>query len=144
MDKNTSSTTELKNAGLKVTIPRLKILELFLHAETRHVSADEVYRTLIDNDIEIGIATVYRVLTQFVEAGILLRHNFDNEHSVYELEHGNHHDHLLCTKCGKVEEFLSEEIEQIQRDIAKAKQFDMTDHTLVIYGICKQCCKTIK
>jgi len=137
--ENLANTENLKQAGLKITTPRLQILELFETTNRRHLNADDVYKLILDAKLDIGIATVYRVLTQFEEAGILQRHNFDSGHSVYELNKGQHHDHLLCIKCGKVDEFLDDEIEKRQLRIAKKKDFEITDHSLIIYGICTAC-----
>ncbi len=130
---------ELKGVGLKVTLPRMKILDLLEKSEKIHVSAEDVYRRLLDMGEDIGLATVYRVLTQFEGAGLVKRHHFDTGHSVFELERGDHHDHLLCIKCGQVEEFVDDMIEKHQKSIAKQRGFAITDHSLVIYGICKRC-----
>lgn len=140
-DSKISKKDNLKQAGLKITTPRLKILEIFKTSSERHLSADEIYKIIVDTKQDIGIATVYRVLTQFEESGILNRHNFDSGHSVFELDKGEHHDHLLCVKCGKVSEFLDQQIEKRQLEIAKTKKFEMTDHSLIIYGICASCQK---
>jgi Fur family ferric uptake transcriptional regulator len=129
----------LKKAGLKVTIPRVKILEILENAKDHHLSAEDVYRVLLESDEDIGLATVYRVLTQFEEAGLLVRHNFEGGHSVFELDHGRHHDHLVCVKCGRVEEFVDPVIEERQQDIAKNAGYTITDHSLNIYGICGTC-----
>lgn len=134
------STKELKEAGLKATLPRLKILEILeTSEEPRHVSAEDVYKTLLKHDEDIGLATIYRVLTQFEAAGLVTRHNFEGGHAVFELNEGKHHDHILCVKCGRVEEFIDETIEQRQKAIAKEHGFSITDHSLTIYGICSQC-----
>ena len=130
---------ELKQAGLKVTIPRVKILQLLEDAKNPHLSAEEVYQALIQAGEEVGLATVYRVLTQFEAAGLVKRHNFVDDHAVFELDRKSHHDHLVCLKCGKVEEFVDQVIETRQREIAKQADFEMTDHSLNIYGICKNC-----
>jgi len=137
--KKLPSADSLKQAGLKVTAPRLKILEIFETCGRRHLSADDVYKMIVESGLYVGIATVYRVLTQFEKADILCRHNFDSDHSVFELNKGEHHDHLLCMKCGKVHEFLDDEIERRQLKIAKKNNFEITDHSLVIYGICAAC-----
>jgi Fur family ferric uptake transcriptional regulator len=129
----------LKQAGLKATLPRLKILEILESDKTRHMSAEEVYRTLLDAGQDVGLATVYRVLTQFEKAGLVTRHHFDENHSVFELSQGEHHDHILCVKCGKVEEFVDEVIEERQKQIAEKSGFTMTDHCLYIYGVCRDC-----
>lgn len=130
---------ELKAAGLKATLPRLKILAVLEEDESRHMSAEDVYRTLLDSGDDVGLATVYRVLTQFETAGLITRHRFEEGHSVYELNQGKHHDHILCVKCGKVEEFVDEVIEQRQKDIAAKAGYSITDHCLYIYGICADC-----
>ena len=135
------SSNELRAAGLKSTLPRRKILEVMESCGTRHMSAEDIYRTLLEADEDVGLATVYRVLTQFEAAGLVSKHNFEGEHSVFELNQGEHHDHILCVKCGKVEEFVDDVIEQRQRDIASKAGFTMTDHCLYIYGICADCQK---
>ncbi len=136
---------DIRKAGLKVTLPRVKILEILENSEARHVSAEDVYKQLLANDEEIGLATVYRVLTQFEGAGLVERHQFDGGHSVFELNRGTHHDHIVCIRCGKVEEFVDESIEKRQREIATQKGFAIADHSLVIYGECKkENCPNIK
>lgn len=130
---------DLKNAGLKVTLPRLKILEILEKADPHHISAEEVYKTLLESGDDVGLATVYRVLTQFETAGLVKRHNFEGGHAVFEIEQGEHHDHLVCLKCGRVDEFTDEVIEKRQEVIAKRSNFKMTDHSLTIYGICNKC-----
>lgn len=132
---------ELKEVGLKVTHPRMKVLAILEHAKNPHLSAEEIHNTLVENKEEIGLATVYRVLTQFHEAGIVKRHNFENGHSVFELNQGEHHDHLVCIKCGRIEEFIDEVIEARQKSIAQKANFQITDHSLNIYGICGACNK---
>ncbi len=127
---------EIRKAGLKVTLPRVKILELLEQSEQRHVSAEDVYKMLLENDEEIGLATVYRVLTQFEAAGLVTRHNFEGGHAVFELDRGEHHDHIVCINCGKVEEFLDASIEKRQQEIAEEHGFEMADHSLIIYGRC--------
>jgi Fur family transcriptional regulator, ferric uptake regulator len=127
---------DIRKAGLKVTLPRVKILELLEGSAQRHVSAEDVYKMLLDNGEEIGLATVYRVLTQFEAAGLVTRHNFEGGHAVFELDRGGHHDHLVCVVCGKVEEFVDSTIEKRQREIAKEHGFEMVDHSLIIYGHC--------
>ena len=129
----------LRKAGLKVTLPRMKILEILEVSSTRHMSAEDVYKALLDSGEEIGLATVYRVLTQFETAGLVNRHHFEGGHSVFELNQGSHHDHILCVKCGRVDEFVDELIEQRQKAIAGQKGYEMTDHSLYIYGICPNC-----
>jgi len=130
---------DLRKAGLKVTLPRLKVLEILESAKQRHMSAEDVYKALLDMDEEIGLATVYRVLTQFETAGLVSKLSIDGGHAVFELEDGTHHDHLFCVRCNKIEEFIDEVIEQRQRAIALEKGFEMTDHSLYIYGICRHC-----
>ena len=130
----------LKKAGLKVTVPRRKILDILETAgSNHHMSAEDVYTKLKELGEEIGLATVYRVLTQFEEAELVVRHHFESGQSVFELNHGEHHDHLVCIKCGSVEEFYDDIIEKRQEEIAKAAGLQMTDHALNIYGVCKQC-----
>ncbi|MFC3121573.1 ferric iron uptake transcriptional regulator [Agaribacter flavus] len=132
MDQN----KELKKAGLKVTLPRLKILEILQEPENQHISAEEVYKKLIDMDEEIGLATVYRVLNQFDDVGILNRHHFEGGKSVFEISQKAHHDHLVCLTCGKVIEFEDEIIEQRQDAIASANNIKLTNHSLYLYGEC--------
>lgn len=132
---------DLKKAGLKVTLPRLKILELLEVVESRHMSAEDVYKKLLETGEDVGLATVYRVLTQFESAGLVSRHHFEGGHSVFELNHGTHHDHLVCERCGKVEEFLEETIEDYQHKVAEKFGYKMTDHSLYIYGVCPACQK---
>lgn len=131
-----SNPSDLKNIGLKATLPRLKILDLFEQSEKRHMTAEEVYRLLSDEGQDIGLATVYRVLTQFEQAGLLMRHHFDSDKAVFELNQGDHHDHLVCLQCGKVEEFVDPEIEKRQHRIAKDRGFAIHDHSLQIYADC--------
>ena len=130
---------ELKNAGLKITLPRLKILQLLESSTVHHLSAEDVYKLLLANGEEIGLATVYRVLTQFEGAGLVVRHHFEGGHSVFELSTDNHHDHIVCVKCGHVEEFHDDEIEERQRVVAEKLGFEMTDHNLNMYGLCQEC-----
>lgn len=131
--------TRIKQAGLKVTLPRVKILSALETSDTRHLSAEDVYKKLLQKGEEIGLATVYRVLTQFEGAGLVCRHHFEGGQSVFELNRGAHHDHLVCIKCGKVVEFLEETIEERQQAIAREHGFSLEDHSLVIYGICPEC-----
>ena len=131
----------IKNAGLKVTAPRTKILEIFETSGKRHLSAEEIYTRLRDSSEEVSIATIYRVLTQFERAGILTRHHFSEDHSIFELDSGEHHDHLVCAKCGHVEEFVDAMIEERQKEIAQKAHYQMLDHSLHIYGLCPQCQK---
>ena len=127
---------DLKRAGLKVTLPRMKILEILENSDKRHLSAEDIYRVLLDADEEIGLATIYRVLTQFEGAGLVIRHHFETGQAVFELERGKHHDHLICVKCGKIVEFFDESIEAKQKEIANENGFRISDHSLIIYGIC--------
>jgi len=129
----------LKEAGLKITALRLKILQLLESADVRHVSAEDVYKLLLENGEEIGLATVYRVLTQFEDAGLVARHHFEGGHSVFELSPDQHHDHIVCVKCGRVEEFNDREIENRQKLIAQDLGFELTDHNLNMYGLCPAC-----
>ncbi|MEX0943190.1 MAG: ferric iron uptake transcriptional regulator [Pseudomonadales bacterium] len=130
---------ELKEAGLKITLPRLKILQILESSKVHHLSAEDVYKRLLQNNEEIGLATVYRVLTQFEEAGLVVRHHFEGGHSVFELATDEHHDHIVCVKCGRVEEFSDDQIEARQRTIAKQLGFELTDHNLNMYGLCPTC-----
>jgi len=132
---------DLKSAGLKATFPRLKILDIFRRSSQRHLSAEDVYRFLLEEKVEIGLATVYRVLTQFEQAGILMRSQFDGGKAIFELNDGEHHDHLVCTYCGKVEEFWDEEIEDRQHRIAEKHGFTLETHAMVLYGMCRDCQK---
>jgi Fur family ferric uptake transcriptional regulator len=127
---------ELKSTGLKATVPRLKILEVFQAGGQRHMTAEDVYRVLLQERSDVGLATVYRVLTQFEQAGILTRSNFEGGKAVFELNEGQHHDHLVCLDCGLVEEFYDPEIEKRQAAVAKAKGFTITDHALSLYATC--------
>ena len=124
---------ELRKAGLKVTLPRLKILEILASSKLRHLSAEDIYKSLLKSGEDIGLATVYRVLTQFESAGLVTRHNFEGGHSVFELDDGDHHDHMVCVETGDVIEFVSDEIEQLQHDIAEKHGFELIDHSLVLY-----------
>ena len=124
---------ELRKAGLKITLPRLKILEILESASNRHLSAEDIYKDLLDSGEEIGLATVYRVLTQFEAAGLVTRHNFEGGHSVFELDDGEHHDHMVCVETGEVVEFTSDEIERLQHEIAEKFGYDLVDHSLVLY-----------
>ena len=137
----TESSNELRAVGLKSTLPRRRILEVMESQQSRHMSAEDIYRSLLDVGEDVGLATVYRVLTQFESAGLVSKHNFEGGHSVYELNQGEHHDHILCVKCGKVDEFVDDLIEERQRAIAEKAGFSMTDHCLYIYGICADCQK---
>ncbi len=131
-----SSAQDLKAVGLKTTLPRLKILNLFEQAAMRHLSAEDVYKLLLDEGLDVGLATVYRVLTQFEQAGLLTRHHFETGKSVFELNQGGHHDHLVCLQCGKVEEFYDLEIEKRQIKVAEKLGFNIREHALYIYADC--------
>jgi Fur family transcriptional regulator, ferric uptake regulator len=130
---------DLKQAGLKTTLPRVKILQILENPEKHHLSAEDIYHILVQLGEDVGLATVYRVLTQFAEAGLVIRHNFEGGHSVFELNQGEHHDHLVCVRCGLVEEFVDDLIERRQEEIAKQAGFEITDHSLNIYGVCANC-----
>lgn len=130
---------ELRQAGLKVTLARTNILKILEQADPHHLSAEAIYQTLVEQGEDVGLATVYRVLTQFEAAGLVKRHHFATGQAVFELEHGAHHDHLVCVGCGAVAEFVDEVIEKRQIEIAQKSQFQMTDHNLTIYGLCSQC-----
>jgi Fur family transcriptional regulator, ferric uptake regulator len=131
-----NSTQSLKESGLKATLPRRKVLELFEQSKVRHLSAEDVYRSLIAEGIDIGLATVYRVLTQFEQAGLLSRQHFETGKAVFELNQGGHHDHLVCLQCGRVEEFYDAEIEQRQSEVARKRGFELRGHSLALYGEC--------
>ncbi len=132
---------DLKKAGLKVTLPRMKILDLMESSEVRHQSAEDIYQALRDEGEEVGLATVYRVLTQFEAAGLITRHHFEGGQAVFELNREGHHDHIVCVGCGKVEEFVDEIIETQQAKIADSKGYVITDHSLILYGKCPACQK---
>ncbi len=132
---------DLKKAGLKATLPRLRILQILESSGQRHMSAEDVYKALLESGEDVGLATIYRVLTQFETAGLVTRHHFEGGHSVFELNQGTHHDHMMCVSCGKIEEFVDTVIEQRQQAIAKRLGYAMTDHSLYIYGLCPQCQK---
>lgn len=127
---------DLKASGLKATLPRLKILEIFQGSSVRHLSAEDVYKLLLTENLDVGLATVYRVLTQFEQAGLLSRNHFETGKAVFELNQGSHHDHLVCVDCGRVEEFFDEEIEKRQHQIAKDHGFSLAEHALALYGSC--------
>lgn len=129
---------DLKNTGLKVTVPRVKILDVFQRSKQRHMTAEDVFRQLLTEGADIGLATVYRVLTQFEQAGILHRNHFESNKAVYELNEGEHHDHVVCLDCGRVEEFFDPEIERRQHVVAQSKGFVIADHALSLYGHCTQ------
>ncbi|ROO28213.1 ferric iron uptake transcriptional regulator [Salinisphaera orenii] len=128
--------SDLRKAGLKATLPRLKILEVLQSNKQDHLSAEDVYRLLMEDEEDIGLATIYRVLSQFEDAGLVIRHHFEDGHALFELEQGPH-DHLICVKCGKIEEFFDDEMQQRQRDVAQKSGFDLSKHTLVLYGECQ-------
>jgi len=132
---------ELKSTGLKATLPRLKILEIFQAGTQRHMTAEDVFRVLLSDHSDVGLATVYRVLTQFEQAGILTRSHFESGRAVYELNEGQHHDHLVCTSCGKVEEFFDAEIERRQASVAKEMGWLVQDHAMSLYGLCGDCAR---
>jgi Fur family ferric uptake transcriptional regulator len=127
---------ELKSSGLKATLPRIRILEVFQKSAQRHMTAEDVYKALLFEGSDIGLATVYRVLLQFGQAGILSRNHFESGKSVFELNRGTHHDHLVCLDCGRVEEFYDPEIEQLQRNVAQTRGFELQDHALSMYAVC--------
>ena len=129
-------TDEIKNSGLKATLPRIKILEIFQKTSQRHMTAEDVYKALLVEDADIGLATVYRVLTQFEQAGLLSRNHFESGKAVFELNEGHHHDHLVCLTCGKVEEFFDAQIEERQHSIAKERGFQLQEHSLALYANC--------
>lgn len=129
-------TKDLRHTGLKATLPRLKVLDIFQHTKERHLSAEEVYRQLLSDNADVGLATVYRVLTQFEQAGLLVRHHFESGKAVFELNEGTHHDHLVCLQCGRVEEFYDPEIEKRQNKVAKERGFEIRDHSLHLYADC--------
>ena len=135
----TAESQEIKDAGLKITLPRIKILEILESSPQHHLSAEDVYKALLTNGEEIGVATVYRVLTQFETAGLVVRHNFEGGRSVFEIAPSEHHDHLVCIKCGTVEEFRDEEIEERQEIVAKKLGYKLTEHNLNLYGYCPNC-----
>ncbi|HJV72209.1 ferric iron uptake transcriptional regulator [Ideonella sp.] len=132
----TTHVDELKSSGLKATLPRLRILEIFQKSPVRHMTAEDVFKALLGEGSDIGLATVYRVLMQFEQAGILVRSHFESGKSVFELNEGHHHDHLVCLTCGRVEEFFDPEIEARQRAVAQTRGFELHDHTLALYAVC--------
>jgi Fur family ferric uptake transcriptional regulator len=139
MGKRTVSTSsDLQNIGLKATLPRLRILNLFEQSEVRHLTAEDVYRVLLSEGMEIGLATIYRVLTQCEQAGLLARHHFESGKAVFELNQGGHHDHLVCVQCGHVEEFFDSEIERRQEKVAKDRGYAIQEHSLQIYVTCEK------
>ena len=130
------NTKNLKQAGLKTTQPRLKVLDVLETSQNHHMTAEDVYKRLLETEQEIGLATVYRILTQFETAGLVIRHNFEGGRALYELDNGAHHDHMVCVECGKVFEFFDRTIEQRQRNVAAKAGFSMEDHSLSLYGVC--------
>ncbi|MES2584502.1 MAG: ferric iron uptake transcriptional regulator [Pseudomonadota bacterium] len=137
MQKNTSTrAAELKTSGLRATLPRLKVMEIFERAQQRHLSAEDVYKVLLNEHADIGLATVYRVLMQFVHAGLLSRNVFDSGKAVFEINEGSHHDHMVCLRCGAVAEFYDAEIERRQHAVALERGFELREHTLALYGVC--------
>mgnify|MGYP000932953211 FL=1 len=135
---------ELKSTGLKATLPRLKIMEIFQKGDQRHMTAEDVFRVLLQERSDIGLATVYRVLTQFEQAGILRRTHFEGGKAMFELDEGQHHDHLVCTSCGRVEEFYDAEIERRQQVIATEKGWSFQDHAMSLYGLCSACAANVR
>lgn len=133
MTQKAKKDQELREAGLKATLPRINILKILETAEQRHLSAEDVYKLLLDSGDDVGLATVYRVLTQFETAGLVQRHNFEEGHSVFELDRGEHHDHMVCIETGKVIEFHNEQIEELQEKIAQEQGYELTGHSLVLY-----------
>lgn len=137
---NTGGLTEdLHKAGLKTTLPRLKVLSILEESDNRHMSAEDVYREVLKDSDPVGLATVYRVLAQFVEAGLVVRHQFEGDKSVFELNDAAHHDHMVCVKCGLVIEFVNREIESLQEQVADRHEFDLQEHSLTLYGLCSNC-----
>ena len=137
-NKSIKDPVDLKKLGLKVTLPRIKILHI-LENSTGHLRAEEIYTILLKMGEEIALATVYRVLTQFEEAGLIIKHHFDGDHSVFELNKGEHHDHLVCLKCGRIDEFFDEIIEARQLEVAQKHGYKITHHTMYLYGVCSNC-----
>jgi len=141
-----SNAEDLKSSGLKATLPRIKILDVFQHTNQRHMTAEDVFKTLLNEGADIGLATVYRVLMQFEQAGILSRNHFESGKAVFELNEGKHHDHLVCVDCGRVEEFFDAEIEKRQKAVAQTRGFELQDHALALYAVCtkKNCAHRVK
>jgi Fur family ferric uptake transcriptional regulator len=137
----TEYSAKLKQAGLKVTLPRLKILEILGSSEGQHASAEDIYKILLQHDEEIGVATIYRVLTQCEQAGLVKRHQFEGGRAVFEIAEGEHHDHMICVRCGMVKEFNDETIERRQKEIAEKAGFKMAEHNMTLYGLCPKCRK---
>lgn len=134
-----SYSDDLRQAGLKTTLPRLRVLSILESSKVRHLSAEDIYRELLSEDESIGLATVYRVLTQFVDADLVIRHNFEGDRAVFELNDEDHHDHMVCMGCGKVIEFIDPRIEKLQQKVADDHAFVIQDHALTLYGMCKRC-----
>jgi Fur family ferric uptake transcriptional regulator len=130
---------DLRQAGLKTTLPRLKVLSILESSQVRHMSAEDVYKILLAEDESIGLATVYRVLTQFEDADLVIRHNFEGDRAVFELNDEGHHDHMVCVTCGNVIEFIDPRIEELQEKVANDHDFDIQDHSLTLYGVCERC-----
>lgn len=130
---------DLKRAGLRTTHPRIKVLEILEKSDTRHMAAEDIYKVLLEQGESIGLATVYRALTQFESAGLVVRHNFESDRAVYELNDDEHHDHLICIKCNKVVEFFNADIESLQDKVAQLNNFSLVDHSLTLYGMCEDC-----
>lgn len=137
-DSHSNESTDLRKAGLKVTLPRLKILDILAAGTARHMSAEDIYKKLLDSNEDIGLATVYRVLTQFEAAGLVTRHHFEGGMAVFELNQGAHHDHIVCVDCGRVEEFMDGGIEERQHAVATRLGFEISDHALILYGHCRK------
>jgi Fur family ferric uptake transcriptional regulator len=135
---SSAESSDLRNAGLKVTLPRLKILDILAEGPARHMSAEDIYKRLLVSNEDIGLATVYRVLTQFEAAGLVTRHHFEGGMAVFELNHGPHHDHIVCVDCGNVEEFMDGGIEERQQAVAERLGFEISDHALILYGHCRK------
>ncbi len=134
-----ANSRDLKEAGLKSTLPRLRILSILESSQVRHLSAEDVYKVLLTDDESFGLATVYRVLTQFEDAGLVIRHNFEGEPALFELNNEDHHDHMVCVECGSVTEFVELKIEELQEKVASKHDFTIQDHALTLYGVCKRC-----
>lgn len=131
--------SDLKQAGLKTTLPRLRVLSILENSKIRHLSAEDVYKELLNEEDSVGLATVYRVLTQFEDAGLVIRHHFEGERSVFELNDEEHHDHMICAQCGRVTEFFDQQIESLQEKVAEEHGFSIQDHSLTLYGVCRRC-----
>jgi len=134
----TTQSAELQSIGMKATVPRMKVLELFQSSSRRHLTADDVYKVLLNDNADIALATVYRVLMQFAEAGVLLRSHFESGRALFELNEGTHHDHLVCVECGQIEEFADPQIERRQKSICAERGFELKEHSLALYGVCSR------